>query len=142
MNIFILSEERNPDIHFDQQAAYHVDKHVVKMIAECTQMLVTALATDEFISHPDRLYLQSNSIAVTPCKPLSPSMRKHPCTLWTVANIQHFHYLTKLAVALVNEHKFRYPLSWEHAYGQWLSTLADLLDKHAPAFIMPQDYVA
>lgn len=140
MNIFILSEERNPDIHFEQQAAYHVDKHVVKMIAECTQMLVTALATESLVSQPANLFLQSNIIAQTPCKPLSLSMRKHPCTKWTAANIQNFHYVAQLAVALVNEHKYRYPLSWEHAYGRWLVSLAELLAVHAPVFLMPQNF--
>ncbi len=146
MNIFILSEGRNPDIHFEQQATYHVDKHVVKMIAECTQMLVTALATESFMSQPSNLFLHramldiDKGISQTPCKPLSLSMRKHPCTKWTAANIHNFYYVSQLAVALVNEHKYRYPLSWEHAYGRWLVTLSDLLLLHGPVFIMPQNF--
>lgn len=140
MNIFILSDSRDPIQHFIESAKCHIDKHVVKMIAESTQMLVTALCTESFISQPSNLFLRSNSIANHPCKPLSPSMRKHPCTLWTCADIQHFHYLVRLANELVYEHQERYPLSPTHAYGRWLAELSLLLYSQGPVFIMPQNF--
>jgi hypothetical protein len=54
MNIFLLSYERNAHKHFAEQAAFHCDKHVIKMIAESTQMLVTALHphTNEILEIP------------------------------------------------------------------------------------------
>ena len=125
MNIFILSEEREPLVHYAQQAQYHIDKHVVKMIAESTQMLVTAVSGRVKIASEIELVLVSH----LPCKPLSASMTKHPCTIWTCASIENFNYLACLALQLCHEHQYRYPLSAEHAYMPWLVTLVDHLTR-------------
>jgi hypothetical protein len=122
MNIFLLSYERNAHKHFAEQAAFHCDKHVIKMIAESTQMLVTALQAPNLQSyamgfvaaHPDKL----------PCKPLGLAHAKHPCVRWSCASINHVHYLVRLALALCNEKTRRYPLNPEHQYQAWLMTLA------------------
>lgn len=120
MNIFILSEEREPLVHYAQQAQYHIDKHVVKMIAESVQMLVTALVT----TYTGGKLAAAPQIANNmPCKPLSASMTKHPCTVWTCSSIENFNYLACLALQLCHEHQYRYPLSAEHAYMAWLSSL-------------------
>lgn len=124
MNIFILSEQIKSADHYRQQAEFHIDRHVVKMIAESTQMLVTALATKQF---PELLYLPDSLINTLPCKPLSASMRKHPCTVWTSANITNLNYLACLAQALCIEHQYRYPLSPEHIYASWLNELVAYL---------------
>ena len=123
MNIFILSEEREPLVHYAQQAQYHIDKHVVKMIAESVQMLVTAVSGRVKTASEIELVLVSH----LPCKPLSASMTKHPCTQWTCASIENFNYLACLALQLCHEHQYRYPLSPQHAYMPWLSLLVDLL---------------
>lgn len=125
MNIFILSDQLDPTSHYLEQAAFHVDKHVVKMIAESTQMLVTALHTSKNIRFSGGYV--SDAVANMPCKPLAAGMTKHPCTAWTCADIKHVNYVCQLAIALCNEHQYRYPLSPEHAYAPWLRALADLL---------------
>jgi hypothetical protein len=120
MNIFILSEERDSRIHYQQQTHFHIDKHVVKMIAESTQMLVSTASQPGF-------NLPAEIVQSIPCKPLSASLMKHPCTVWTACCIEHFNYLACLALQLCQEHQYRYPLSPEHAYMPWLSKLVDRL---------------
>lgn len=124
MNIFILSEEREPLVHYAQQAQYHIDKHVVKMIAESVQMLVTALVTTYTGGKLAAVPRIANNL---PCKPLSVSMTKHPCTQWACASIEHFNYLACLALQLCHEHQYRYPLSAEHAYMPWLEDVVEQL---------------
>jgi len=126
MNIFILSEEREPLLHYKQQAMFHLDRHVVKMIAESTQMLVTSLVTTYNAGKLAAAPQIANSM---PCKPLSASMTKHPCTQWACASIEHFNYLACLALQLCHEHRYRYPLSAEHAYMPWLQALVTELTR-------------
>lgn len=144
MNIFILSEEREPLVHYAQQAQYHIDKHVVKMIAESVQMLVTSLS---FHANYDRMIgklAAAPQIANNmPCKPLSASMTKHPCTQWTCASIENFNYLACLAWQLCHEHQYRYPLSAEHAYMPWLQALVSTLTVDfnlGPTAALPQQF--
>lgn len=124
MNIFILSDNRFPATHYAENARYHIDKHVVKMILESTQMLCTALSYAPYAN-----LMSSNLCASAPCKPLAPGMRKHPCTMWTMFSPTYFNYLTRLAIALCNEHQYRYPLSAEHEYTDWLNYLGQDLDE-------------
>lgn len=130
MNIFILSEEVEPLVHYAQQAHFHIDKHVVKMIAESTQMLVTSLSFganyDSMIGKLAAIPLIADNL---PCKPLSASMTKHPCTQWACASIDHVNYLACLALQLCHEHQYRYPLSAEHAYMPWLQALVTELTR-------------
>lgn len=141
MNIFILSEEREPLIHYAQQAQYHIDKHVVKMIAESTQMLVSALY---FGSNYDSTIgrLSMGFWHNAPCRPLSASMMKHPCTRWTVCCIEHFNYVACLALQLCQEHQYRYPLSPEHAYMPWLRQLVNKLSEmgFGPCYELPASF--
>ena len=125
MNIFVLSRSMSPLVHHRNNAAYHCNKHVVKMIAESTQMLVTALHGANF---PALGTYIPDVLTQFPCKPLSPSMAKHPCTQWTAKNIIHFNYLCRLANVLCTEHQHRYPLSPEHCYTPWLRELGRHLD--------------
>jgi hypothetical protein len=123
MNIFMLSYEPNPYKHFMEQAAFHCDKHVIKMIAESTQMLVTALSPASTLA----IYYKFNSCkeANLPCKPLTSGHAKHPCVRWTGASINHVYYLLRLALALCSEKNRRWPLNQDHAYHTWLLDLAD-----------------
>ena len=124
MNIFILSEEFHSPKHFQQNAKYHIDKHVVKMILESTQMLSTVLRTVPVIAHR----ISPALVSSTPCKPLAVGMQKHPCNVWTGNSIVHFNYLARLALALCHEHQYRYPLCADHEYTDWLKYLCDDLD--------------
>jgi hypothetical protein len=135
MNIFILSHNYKPIQHYRENALYHCDKHVVKMIAESTQMLVTALTQT---TYPALGTYISDSLANSiPCKPLSAGHAKHPCVVWVKQDIVHFNYLCRLALALVEEHQHRYPLSVRHAYFPFLRALANQLDEAGIHFNTP-----
>jgi hypothetical protein len=123
MNIFLLSYERNAHKHFAEQAAFHCDKHVIKMIAESTQMLVTALSPLSPVNYSH--YLSDKAITDMPCKPLGKAHAKHPCMIWTAANINHVYYLLRLALALCSEKQHRWPLNPDHAYHAWLLKVSD-----------------
>lgn len=143
MNIFILSEEREPLVHYAQQAQFHIDKHVVKMIAESTQMLVTSLSFGaNYDSMIGKLSCIPHIADKLPCKPLSASMTKHPCTQWTCASIEHFNYLACLALQLCYEHQYRYPLSLQHAYMDWLQALVTELTRlgFGPTYALPEKF--
>lgn len=140
MNIFILSEQTDPALHYRQNAEFHCDKHVIKMIAESTQMLVTVLHT---VSIPELgTYLPEYLVANMPCKPLGPAMQKHPCTQWTAASIDNFNYLACLAQALCDEHQYRYPLSPSHAYSGWIHLLVSYLKAkgYGPTAAIPRSF--
>lgn len=121
MNIFILSHEKDPVTHHLTNAAYHCDKHVIKMIAESTQMLVTAVFNTDLVQYETLKY-------TAPCKPLGISFQKHPCTQWVMADIRNIHYLNQLALSLVAEHLYRYPTARPHIYSLWLKRLRDALE--------------
>ncbi len=124
MNIFILSDSTNYQEHISLQAQYHCDRHVVKMIAESTQMIVTAL-------QPAHRFYAINGLDLgnLPCKPLSAGHANHPCALWTRESFSHFQYLVDLATELCYEHQARYPLSPRHQYMAWLESVAAQLDE-------------
>jgi hypothetical protein len=90
MNIFILDDD------IKKSAAYHTDKHCVKMILEHCQMLCTALNIN-----PD---LQQNISHI----PYKKTHIKHPCTLWVSKNHDNFAWLVAYTHALHNEYQYRY----------------------------------
>lgn len=121
MNIFLLSYERNAHKHFVEQAKFHCDKHVIKMIAESTQLLVTALSVTSPLASSYQFPCMMPS--QLPCKPLGAAHAKHPCAIWTAASINHVHYLVRLAIALCEEKKRRWPIKADHVYESWLHDL-------------------
>lgn len=84
MNIFYL--------HSDPQtcAAYHCDKHVVKMILETAQLLSTA-------------HWESGGVG-----PYKSTHKNHPSSLWTRCSIEHYLWLCSLGLALCEEYTSRY----------------------------------
>lgn len=139
MNIFILSYETDPQLHIRETVESMIDKHIVKMVAESTQMLVTAI-------HANLQKQPAWHNLSTPCRPLSQGMAKHPYTLWTADNFNNFAYLARLALAMCNEHQHRYPLSPQHSYMPWLRKVCDLLNEYENAdtvvtnFIIPTHF--
>lgn len=125
MNIFMLSHETHPHKHFVEQAKFHCDKHVVKMIAESTQIIVTALSTPSMLTRYPGL-LTPNNMAI-PCKQLGKAHAQHPCVIWASQDIEHIYYLVRLAIALCVEKHRRWPLNPDHAYHAWLISLAHAL---------------
>ena len=139
VNIFILSEQIDPVAHHLQNAEFHLDRHVVKMITESCQMLSTALLNSE-----DKQITKIIGSLPAICKPLSRGMAKHPCTVWASSNITNFNYLANLAICLCYEHQYRYPLSQQHQYMSWLEALNIKLTAmgYGPAAPLPTRFVA
>jgi hypothetical protein len=79
MNIFYL------DFDIKKCAAYHCDKHVVKMILEYAQLLST-----------------------TSGGPYKPTHINHPCAKWVRESEANFLYLVDLQHYLNEEYKVRY----------------------------------
>jgi len=143
MNIFLLSDSTDYEHHLVLQAEYHCDRHVVKMIAESTQLLVTALESPEWHSVSLELMTEYGMLC-PPCKSLSVSQRNHPCAIWARAQLHTIYYLARLAVELCHEHQLRYPLSARHAYFGWLESLVDALESYAESggkvFKLPEKF--
>lgn len=92
MNIFILSLDP------EENAQYHCDKHVGKMIAESAQMLFTA----------------SNELRGIKANPLKTKYQtsaysNHPCTIWVKESYLHRKYLFQLAYYLNHQMIIRNP---------------------------------
>lgn len=88
MNIFFL--------HFDAKtaAAYHCNKHVVKMILESAQLLYSA----HWVVDGSRL--PATAYRKTHCN--------HPCSKWVRASLSNYKWLVQLGLALCQEYTFRY----------------------------------
>ncbi|MDO5651624.1 MAG: pyrimidine dimer DNA glycosylase/endonuclease V [Moraxella sp.] len=90
MNIFYLDNDPV------QCAAYHCDKHVVKMILETAQLLCSAhhlCGTADGVSL-DSLYRLTH--------------QNHPCAIWVRASYLHYDWTYRLFIALCQEYTHRY----------------------------------
>lgn len=85
MNIFILDEDIN------KSAAYHCDKHVVKMCLEYAQLLSTTANT----VLNDRVGYKTTHL-------------NHPCSVWARESAGNTRYLAELLIALGREYTTRY----------------------------------
>ena len=73
-------------------AMMHVDKHVIKMILETTQLLCSAHhVTDSDYQPPYKL-----------------THKNHPCAIWTRASLSNYDWLCELGLALCDEYTYRY----------------------------------
>lgn len=88
MNIFYLSND--PVLC----AREHVDKHVVKMILESSQLLSTA--------H----HILDGEQAIKPIYKLT--HKNHPSAIWVRTSDAHYTWLHSLLVALCKEYTYRY----------------------------------
>jgi len=86
MNIFYLH-----NYSVLENARYHCDKHVVKMVTEYCQILSTVM--------------HKKSIDDPPYKPTHVN---HPCTLWACENWYNFNWLVEQFDALCQEYTHRY----------------------------------
>ena len=88
MNIFLL--DWNPQ----KAAEYHCDKHVVKMILECAQLLYCAhwVINPQYV--PEDAYKKTHP--------------NHPSAIWTRESIENYEFVQELAMELCKEYTFRY----------------------------------
>ena len=121
MNIFLL------DFDVIKCAQAHGDKHVVKMLLEACQLLYTAHWVIEYphileykapvkIAIVQKHLAVPNSLLSAPpsiARPQEPGFRPchihHPCAVWVRESLENYIYLAKLAIALADEFKYRYP---------------------------------
>jgi len=124
MNIFFL--HWSPRI----AAEYHCDKHVVKMIIECAQML--------YCSHWE---IDPTKLMENAYKKAHP---KHPSTLWVQKSIYNYAWLCSLAWWLCKEYTFRYgKIHKTQQHIEWLfSNIPALPTIHftKPPLAMPNEY--
>ena len=101
MNIFFL--DLNPTL----AAEYHCDKHVVKMILECAQLLYCAHWILDPLEVPTFAYKKTHI--------------NHPCSIWVRESIENYEWLCDLAYALCKEFTFRYEKIHKTQYHiEWL----------------------
>jgi len=100
MNIFVL------DSDLKKCAAYHVDKHVIKMILEYGQLLST---TVRMTTEHDIGYKITH--------------KNHPCTVWARESLSNWKWLRELSEKLNDEYKFRYNKSVNHKSYDMIKTL-------------------
>lgn len=86
MNIFILDQD------LQKNAEYHVDKHVVKMILEQTQLLSS-------------VYYFTNEPAAAPYRL---THKNHPCAKWVRESLSNWKWLKNFTIVLANEYTYRY----------------------------------
>ena len=86
MNIFYL----DPDPV--KCAQYQVDRHVVKMAVESTQILCSAYfkTGEDYLSHYKKTHLN------------------HPCCKWAAESLSNWLWLRELGLALCDEYTYRY----------------------------------
>jgi hypothetical protein len=90
MNIFYL--DRDPKT----AAQMHCDRHVIKMILESAQMLSTAhrvIDGDDYANERG-LYKMAH--------------KNHPSTIWVRSSDEHYKWLYKLMLSLMEEYTYRY----------------------------------
>lgn len=90
MNIFVLSED--PKL----AAIMLCDKHISGMIRESAQMLCTTI---------------NERGGSTPYKT---THKNHPCTIWTRASQENFHWLTEHAKEMNYQYRWRYGRQVNH----------------------------
>lgn len=108
MNIFVLDSDPQ------SCAAFHNDRHVVKMILESCQLLSTAHRVNDGVQFPS---YSENGRKVTRWK-LSNSIlndklyqsthTNHPCAIWCRESLDNYMWLWKLTIALAQEYTYRY----------------------------------
>jgi hypothetical protein len=105
MNLFIL------DTDLDLNAQYHVDRHVVKMILEASQLLCSAYWITRAIGHTPR---KLTPLELAECKRIvTPEFYglthyNHPCAVWARTSQDNFDYTFCYAQALNDEYGYRY----------------------------------
>ena len=142
MNTFILAETP------EESAAYHCNKHVVKMILESAQMLCAAhwlhLLKDKEKTISDfKRIRDAQDWALKNTKPdLQPPWKmshvRHPCTVWTAENYSNYTWQLKLCKSLLKEYEERYSRSHKSTIvANWLEANKPLNIKKAPMSNFP-----
>lgn len=120
MNIFVLDND------FQTNAMYHVDKHVVKMLVEQTQLLCS---TYYFTGQGD-------------VSPYKLTHKNHPCAVWVRESLSNWRWLREFTQALHNEYRYRYNKDHKSGLVAWSLPEPKLIDIGLTPFAqaMPDEY--
>lgn len=139
MNIFFISADAV------EAARMHGDKHVIKMILESTQMLITChhvLQKDD-----DDSWILKFKTDLGGKEPYKMTHANHPCAIWARTSLANYAWLCDLALALCDEKMVRWPDKKPHACRPMLEWLAanpppNLVrrDMTEPATAMPDEF--
>jgi hypothetical protein len=111
MNIFVL------DTDVKKCAAYHCDRHLIKMITEHNQILGSIAHTSRGISKKSEItpeYIIENFKGfprVNENRDISPygiGYKTHPCTQWAKASSQNYEWVCSLTEEMCKEYTRRY----------------------------------
>lgn len=86
MNIFVLDKDKATNAH------YYIDKHVVKMILEYTQLLSSAYYYTGYV--PEGIYKLYG--------------KNHPSSIWVRESVDNWLWLKQMADILVGEYEYRF----------------------------------
>lgn len=111
MNIFYLDHD------ITKSTAYLVDKHVVKMPLETTQILSTARHINGMQS------------------PYKPTHINHPCVKWAAKSQANYRWLHSYADKLFAEYTFRY--GKQHGSQKYLEDLTNCDNLPLDTFVIP-----
>jgi hypothetical protein len=114
MNIFFISTDAA------EAARMHGDKHVIKMILESTQMLITC---HRVLEDDDSWILKFKS-DLGGKEPYKMTHKNHPCAIWARTSLANYAWLCDLALALCDEKMARWPDKKPHACRPMLEWLA------------------
>lgn len=101
MNMFYLDDD------FKLSAQYHVDKHVIKIILETTQLLSNCFHFYGLSEH----------------SPYKPTHMSHPMSIWVRESRANYKWACSYGLALCDEYTYRY--GKEHKCEQYLRSFND-----------------
>ena len=113
MNIFALHHQPR------KAARWHVDRHVVKMILEYTQLLYTVhwvlyepaitLPGGKSLAHQLESPFRSAPCLKGTTRPgYRPTHWNHPCAIWARQTIANYRWLVALAMEVAREYRYRF----------------------------------
>lgn len=132
LNIFYLDEDQQTN------AIYHMDKHIVKMPTEVTQMLTTAIWVDKFLGFVPRKLEKDELSVINKEKAAQPSIEErtftrflpahinHPCTIWVRSSAENYEWAFNYCAALNEEYRFRYRHEKNHKSYDTAAALPEL----------------
>jgi hypothetical protein len=120
MNIFILDED------VEKNVSYYVDKHIIKMILETSQLLCS-------VHH-----LNGNKA------PYKLTHKNHPCTKWSRESLSNYRWLCNLGKQLCKEYTYRFKkIHKSQNIIEWcINNKPNIKDSGLTSFVqaMPQQY--
>lgn len=147
MNLFIITQKTGVGYSFTtpewlrSNSMQLPDRHVVKMILESAQIVMTALhikAVEQY--HPGAAAVLAKAAQHNLPMPLTNGHRKHPVIKWAAdrrdADMTHIAFVLANAVQLCNEYTARY--SKVHTYTLALATLTHTTEMQASNFTLPK----